>query len=202
MRWMTLMLTTIFLGACAGSIGPQAKPIGFPPPDESAAPDRLNPTPAISAGYRADLLDLGEAPELKNEVWLNTDRPLRLTDLRGKVVLLDMWTFGCINCRNVIPSLRDWHTKYAAQGLVVIGNHFPEFDYERDLDNLKDALQRLDVPYAVAQDNDGGTWQAYRTRYWPSLFLIDKQGHLRYTHIGEGAYGETEQAIRDLLKED
>jgi hypothetical protein len=102
----------------------------------------------------------------------------------------------------VIPSLREWHNKYANQGLIVIGNHFPEFDYERDLNNLKDAIQRLDVPYAVAQDNDGGTWQVYRTRYWPSLFLIDKRGHLRYTHIGEGAYPATEQAIQDLLKED
>jgi len=102
----------------------------------------------------------------------------------------------------VIPSLRSWHTKYADQGLVVIGNHFSEFDYERDPGNLKDALQRLNIPYAAAQDNDGSTWQAYRARYWPSLFLIDKRGHLRYTHIGEGAYGETEQAIRDLLKED
>ena len=102
----------------------------------------------------------------------------------------------------MIPSLREWHTKYAEQGLVVIGNHFPEFDYERDLNNLKDAVQRLRVPYAVAQDNQGVTWEAYQTRYWPSLFLIDKHGHLRYTHIGEGAYGETEQAIQDLLKEE
>ena len=98
--------------------------------------------------------------------------------------------------------MRDWHTKYEEQGLVVIGNHFPEFDYERDLRNLTDALQQLNIPYAVAQDNDGSTWRAYGARYWPSLFLIDKRGHLRYTHIGEGAYGETEQAIRDLLKED
>ena len=101
----------------------------------------------------------------------------------------------------MIPSLREWHNKYEGQGLVVIGNHYPEFSYEHDLNNLKDAIQRLDVPYAVAQDNDGATWQAYRTRYWPTMFLIDKQGHLRYTHIGEGAYGETEQAIQDLLKE-
>jgi hypothetical protein len=101
----------------------------------------------------------------------------------------------------VIPSLREWHTKYEEQGLVVIGNHFPEFAYEHELNNLKDATQRLKVPYAVAQDNDGATWRAYRARYWPTLFLIDKRGHLRYTHIGEGAYAETEQVIQDLLKE-
>ena len=83
----------------------------------------------------------------------------------------------------------------------MIGNHFPEFDYEHDLNNLRDAVQRLNIPYAVAQDNDGETWWAYRTRYWPTLFLIDKRGHLRYTHIGEGAYREAEQAIQDLLTE-
>ncbi len=157
--------------------------------------------PKSQGHFHADLPDLGAAPELNNRVWLNTDRPLRLADLRGKVVLLDMWTFDCINCRNVIPSLRDWYNKYTNQGLVVIGNHYPEFDFERDLNNLKEALVRLNVPYPVAQDNDGGTWQAYRARYWPSLFLIDKQGHLRYTHIGEGDYATTERAIQGLLKE-
>ena len=188
MRWTILMLTTVFFGACAAPIGPTL------------------PTQPVSSAtgqsFHANLPDLGTAPELTNEVWLNTDRPLRLADLRGKVVLLDMWTFDCINCRNVIPSLRDWYTKYRDKGLVVIGNHFPEFDYERDLGNLKDAIQRLNVPYAVAQDNDGATWRAYGTRYWPTWFVIDKRGHLRYTHIGEGAYAETEQVIQDLLKEE
>jgi thiol-disulfide isomerase/thioredoxin len=194
MRWIGLMLTTVFLGACAATIG--SRPANMP--DQTAT--RI--APKDERGYRANLPDLGLAPELTNQVWLNTDRPLRLADLRGKVVLLDMWTFDCINCRNVIPSLRDWYNTYSNQGLVVIGNHFPEFNYERDLNNLKDAVQRLNVPYAVAQDNDGRTWEAYQTRFWPTLYLIDKRGHLRYTRIGEGAYSETEQAIRDLLKED
>ena len=102
----------------------------------------------------------------------------------------------------MVPSLRDWHERYADQGLVIIGNHYPEFSYERDLDNLKEALVRLDVPYAVAQDNDGKTWRAYRNRYWPTLYLIDKRGHMRYVHIGEGAYEETELAIQALLAEE
>ncbi len=148
-----------------------------------------------------DLPDLGPAPELTNQVWLNTEGPLRLADLRGSVVLLDMWTFGCINCQRVIPYLRSWHESYADQGLVVIGNHYPEFDYEADLGNLKEALVRLEVPYPVAQDNDRATWSAYRNRYWPTLYLIDKNGHIRYTHIGEGAYPETEAAIQALLAE-
>lgn len=149
----------------------------------------------------AALNNYGAAPELTNDVWLNTESPLRLADLRGKVVLLDFWTFGCINCQHVIPSVRGWHEKYSAQGLVVIGDHYPEFSYEADLGNLKQAIQRLDVPYAVAQDNDGGTWSAYDVHYWPTLMLIDKRGDIRYKHIGEGRYDDTEKAIKALLAE-
>jgi len=97
--------------------------------------------------------------------------------------------------------LRGWHEKYAPEGLVVIGNHYPEFSYEADLDNLKEALIRLEVPYPVAQDNQGITWRAYNNRYWPSLYLIDKRGHIRYLHIGEGSYEETEETIQALLAE-
>jgi thiol-disulfide isomerase/thioredoxin len=101
----------------------------------------------------------------------------------------------------VIPSLREWHSEYADEGLVVIGNHYPEFAYEEELDNLKQAVVELDIPYAVLQDNDGVNWRAYNNRYWPTLYLIDKQGILRYVHIGEGRYNETEQAIQTLLNE-
>lgn len=150
----------------------------------------------------ASLPDLGAAPELTNDTWLNVDAPLRLANLRGKVVIIDMWTFGCINCQHVIPSLKDWHSKYADQGLVIIGNHFPEFSYEEDLANVKDAVARYGIEYAVAQDNDGTTWQAYKNNYWPALYLIDKKGHIRYVHIGEGQYKETEKNIQTLLAED
>lgn len=101
----------------------------------------------------------------------------------------------------MIPSLREWNEKFAAQGLVVIGNHFPEFAYEADLDNLKEAVSELEVTYPVAVDNDGTTWDAYQNRYWPTLYLIDKRGHLRYRHIGEGGYGEIEAALKALLEE-
>ena len=151
--------------------------------------------------YVSSLRDYGPAPEISGDSWLNTDVPLRLNNLKGKVVLLDMWTFGCINCVHIIPSVRDWHDKYASEGLVIIGNHFPEFSYEHDIANIRDAVVRLDVPYAVTQDNGGETWSAYNNRYWPTVYLIDKQGHLRYQHIGEGAYDSTEAAIQDLLKE-
>ena len=139
---------------------------------------------------------------MQNEIWLNTDQPLRLAELRGKVVLLEMWTFACINCQRVVPYLRDWHDRYKAGGLVVIGNHYPEFSHERDLNNLRAALTELDISYPVGQDNDRATWTAYRTRFWPTLFLIDKRGQIRYTHIGEGHYAETESAIEALLAED
>lgn len=154
-----------------------------------------------STSKLASLPDLGPAPELTNNTWLNVDAPLRLADLRGKVVILEMWTFGCINCQNVMPSLKEWHSRYRDQGLVIIGNHYPEFSFEEDLDNLKDAIARFDIQYPVAQDNNGDTWRAYKNHYWPTLYLIDKQGRIRYVHIGEGRYKETEENIKALLEE-
>ena len=101
----------------------------------------------------------------------------------------------------MIPSLREWYQKYGEEGLVVIGNHFPEYEYERDLDNLKGAITELKVTYPVVQDNDGVNWEAYNSLYWPTLYLIDKNGHIRYIHVGEGSYDEVEAAIRTLLEE-
>jgi hypothetical protein len=101
----------------------------------------------------------------------------------------------------VIPSLREWHEEYGDQGLVVIGNHYPEFNHEADLENLMAAVDELGIEYAVAQDNDRVTWGEYNTHYWPTLYLIDKRGHIRFVHIGEGRYAETEAAIQDLLNE-
>ena len=98
--------------------------------------------------------------------------------------------------------MRGWHNEYADDGLIIIGNHYPEFSYEEDLDNLKEAIITLDVPYVVAQDNNGKTWRAYKNRYWPTLYLIDKKGHIRYVHIGEGRYQETEENVQALLAEE
>ncbi|GAB4556145.1 MAG: hypothetical protein OHK0023_28180 [Anaerolineae bacterium] len=154
-----------------------------------------------SAAIRSSLPELGAAPEINNAVWLNVPSALRLADLRGKVVLLNFWTFGCYNCKNVLPYVRQWHTAYKDDGLVVIGVHYPEFGYEADLNNLKAALVSLDVQWAVAQDNEGMTWRSYRQRYWPTIYLIDKRGQIRYQRIGEGAYPQTESAIQALLAE-
>ncbi|MCY3945494.1 MAG: SH3 domain-containing protein [Anaerolineaceae bacterium] len=101
----------------------------------------------------------------------------------------------------MIPSLRGWHQQYADQGLVVIGNHYPEFNFERDINAVRESLVRLDVPYPVLQDNGRETWNAYNNRFWPALYLIDRQGRIRYRHFGEGRYEQTDQAIRDLLRE-
>ena len=149
----------------------------------------------------AALPDLGQAPELTNTVWLNTAAPLRLANLRGKVVGLEMWTFECINCQHVMPALKSWYAAYKDQGFVLIGNHYPEFSQEADLNNLKNAVAQDGIEYPVAQDNDGLTWNAYNNMYWPAFYLIDKRGRIRYVHIGEGAYDETEANIKSLLAE-
>ena len=147
--------------------------------------------------------NLGVAPEFRDDVWLNTEdnTPLRLTDLQGEVVLLEFWTFECINCLHILPHVLDWYDTYHEQGLNVVGIHFPEFSYEADYNNLVAAVKRLEIPFPVGQDNDGATWNAYGQRYWPTLYLIDKQGNIRYIHIGEGGYNETEIAIQGLLAE-
>ena len=197
-KWL-LGLAALALAGCAGGAG--VEPAAQAPSEEPGAPTEPPTAGLAQTEPPVELENLGPAPELENEIWLNTEAPLRLADLRGQVVLLEMWTFGCINCKNVIPSLRGWHADYGPQGLVVIGNHYPEFEYEADLENLREAIQLLEVPYPVAQDNEGKTWQAYENHYWPALFLIDKRGDIRYQHIGEGAYEETEAAILALLAE-
>jgi len=134
--------------------------------------------------------------------WFNTGgRALTLADLRGKVVAVEMWTAGCINCRNVMPDLKKWHTKYVDRGLVIVGVHAPEFSYERSEAYVRTSIAKLGIKYAVVMDNDFRIWRAYNNIYWPSLYLVDKKGIIRYQHAGEGAYDETDRMIRQLLEE-
>lgn len=140
------------------------------------------------------------APEITNETWLNAE-PQRLADLRGHVVLVEFWTFGCYNCRNIEPSVREWHAKYAKQGLAVIAVHSPEFSYERSTDKVREYIKEHQLPYAVPIDNDFITWRQFKNRYWPTLYLIDKHGLIQYVKIGEGDYAETDRQIRRLLAE-
>lgn len=147
------------------------------------------------------LENMGKAPELiQGGVWFNSE-PLKLSGLKGEVVLVDFWTYTCINCIRTLPYLRDWHGSYADDGLVIIGVHTPEFEFEKDAGNLKEAIEDFGLEYPIMQDNDYATWRAYENRYWPAKYLIDKDGNIRYTHFGEGAYDETERNIQRLLNE-
>jgi thiol-disulfide isomerase/thioredoxin len=130
--------------------------------------------------------------------WLNGS-PLTIASLKNQVVLVQFWTFSCINCQRTLPYIVQWHQKYAAQGLKVIGVHTPEFGYERDANNVKQALRKHQITYPVPLDNAYKTWNAYSNQYWPNLYLTDRQGILRYSHSGEGAYDTTEQTIRRFL---
>jgi len=141
------------------------------------------------------------APELTAGDWINSE-PLTLKGLRGRVVLIDFWTFGCINCRNTLPSLKSWHDRYRDKGLTIIGVHSPEFDEERDVANLRRAVASLGISYPVVTDNDYQTWKAYDVEAWPTVFLLDKQGRIRWKHVGEGRYDEAERMIQKLLAED
>lgn len=139
------------------------------------------------------------APEFTGiQTWLNSD-PLTLKSLRGKVVLVDFWTYTCINCIRTLPHVTSWHRKYKDQGLVVVGVHTPEFAFERSTENVRKAIGRFGIQYPVAQDNGYATWEAYRNQYWPAVYLIDKQGRIVYRHFGEGRYRETEAEIQRLL---
>jgi cytochrome c biogenesis protein CcdA/thiol-disulfide isomerase/thioredoxin len=141
------------------------------------------------------------APELQTGGEWFGGTPVTMEELRGKVVLIDFWTYSCINCIRTLPYLREWHEKYADEGLVIIGVHAPEFAFEREADNVAQAIDDFGLEYLVMQDNDFATWQAYENRYWPAKYLVDQEGRVRYQHFGEGKYVETENAIRELLGE-
>ena len=130
--------------------------------------------------------------------WINT-KPLTDADLTGKVVVYDFWTYSCVNCVRTLPHLRALHDRYAEDGLVVVGVHSPEFEFEKDHGNVTDAVQRLEVDYPVALDDDMDIWNAFGAQYWPQKFVADRKGHVRYGHVGEGGYRETENVVRKLL---
>ena len=146
--------------------------------------------------------DYGAAPEFRDiALWLNSE-PLEMESLRGKVVLIDFWTYSCINCLRTLPHVRAWDEAYRKDGLVIVGVHTPEFAFEREPDNVRRAVRDLGVEYPVALDNDYGTWTAWQNRYWPAKYFVDRAGRLRYAHFGEGAYEESERVLRRLLAED
>ncbi|MGA7181219.1 MAG: thioredoxin-like domain-containing protein [Thiobacillaceae bacterium] len=151
----------------------------------------------ISKGLLADTCT--NAPEISAVgPWLNSP-PLKLVELKGKVVLVEFWTHGCYNCRNVEPYINEWHKRYAGQGLVIVGVHTPEFAYEADPKRVKAYLDQHHILHPVVMDNDYAIWNRWGNRYWPTLYLVSRSGQMCYSHYGEGAYARTEQEIRALL---
>ena len=164
---------------------------------------------AVSGGQR-NLFDPRDAVEAPPAVamppldgataWLNS-APLTAEALRGRVVLIDFWTYSCINCIRALPYVRAWHEKYKDLGLVVIGVHSPEFAFEKSLRNVEREVRELEIEYPVAVDNDYAIWRAFSNRYWPAHYFVDAMGNIRHTHFGEGAYDESERVIQQLLVE-
>ena len=186
---------------------PAPEPTPTVPPTQPPAADTPTPEPTRPA---VSLLPSGSAnaasaaktaPELTGlDGWLNTE-PFSLADKRGQVVLIDFWTYTCVNCIRTLPYIKEWHDKYADKGLVILGVHAPEFEFEKLPENVVMARDDYGLEYPIAQDNDHATWRAFENQYWPAKYLIDKDGAIRYEHFGEGAYVETEAQIRELLVE-
>jgi len=156
--------------------------------------------PELSTSEKVDSFD--RAREITQPAGFINTEPFKLKDVIGKkVILLDIWTYSCINCQRTLPYITEWDAKYRDDGLLVVGIHTPEFEFEKELSNVQDAVKRFGIEYPVVLDNDLGTWHAYRNRYWPRKYLIDIDGFVVYDHIGEGAYAETETKIKELLAE-
>jgi cytochrome c biogenesis protein CcdA/thiol-disulfide isomerase/thioredoxin len=171
---------------------------------ELRGPARFAESTHAGSARRAGLPVLGKAPGFTgNQRWFNTPAgaPLDLHELRGRVVLVDFWTYTCINCIRTLPYVRAWDARYRRRGLTVVGVHTPEFPFERDATNVEHAVAQNQLHYPVAQDNDYATWDAWGNQYWPAKYLIDARGRVRYAHFGEGDYEKTESAIRALLAE-
>lgn len=182
--------------------------------EQSSSADAVPTAPGLSntgfiktaalAAPATPLLDLpveGQLPELLGATgWLNSS-PVTTQSLRGKVVLINFWTFACVNCQRALPHVREWGENYKDQGLVVIGVHAPEFAFERKADNVKRAVNELGIKYPIAIDNDFAIWRSFSNQYWPANYFVDAQGNIRFHHFGEHAYERSEQVIRQLLDE-
>jgi thiol-disulfide isomerase/thioredoxin len=192
------MLTMLVVTAAytLGRRGPSMKPAEGPA------------VPAVGAAVLADsaekLLipakDAQPAPEFSKGEWINS-APLNLAEMRGQVVVVDFWAFGCYNCRNTLPALKHLNESYKDRGLTIVGVHTPELEREGKLENLRREVASLGIVYPVVTDNDYNTWRAFGVKAWPTVFILDKQGRVRYQHIGEGAYDEQETVIKRLLAE-
>lgn len=182
--------------------------IGLIPATNDAAVTTVDSEAMIESDFfldddeHGDLPIVGVAPELVGlENWVNSEPIHSLASLRGKVVLVDFWTLGCINCQRTFPHIQTLYDKYKNDGFVILGIHAPEFAYERKIENVRAAAVENGMTYPIAQDNDFATWRNYKNQYWPAQYLIDKQGNVRYTHFGEGQYLQMDKNVAVLLKE-
>ena len=176
-----------------------ANPAGATPPPAAAVSPTAVPTPAAARARVS--MDIPQVAGI--DAWLNTDAPLSIDGLaaEGKVVLVDFWTYTCVNCIRTLPYLREWWRRYEDDGLVILGIHAPEFEFEKDYDNVAEAIADYNIGWPVAQDNNMTTWRNFENRYWPAKYLFNSRGEQIYRHFGEGAYGETEERIRNALVE-
>jgi thiol-disulfide isomerase/thioredoxin len=197
-RQLLVYLGLGLVGASAATLAPGCQKISTSTTPALASGKTSSTTPQESAVEPPTGKTLPEFQGISE--WLNGS-PLTVADLSGSVVLIQFWTFACINCQRTLPYIVKWHQQYAEQGLKVVGVHTPEFAFEREISNVQKALQQHQITYPVPIDSDFKTWKAYDNGYWPELYLADRQGMVRYNHIGEGAYDTTEQTIRQLLQE-
>ncbi len=151
--------------------------------------------------FKTDKSQFKKAPEFAQVTGYINTNPINISDLSGKVVLVHFWTYTCINCIHTIPHINEWYKKYSDKGLVIASVHTPEFEFEKNIDNVKKAVLDFEIKYPVIQDNNYKTWNAYGNKYWPRDYLVDKEGYIRYDHVGEGGYTETENMIKLLLAE-
>jgi len=194
------------LSALLTGIGVVALIVGFAiyfnnPELNKSSPENNGASSIRNVELPLDKSQLKKAPEFEGiTVYINSNGT-KLSDLKGKVVLVDFWTYSCINCIRTLPYLVDWNQKYSDKGLVIVGIHSPEFEFEKNIDNVKQAVTRFGIKYPVLLDNNHDTWNAYQNSYWPRKYLVDSEGYIRYDHIGEGGYLETQNTIRQLLTE-
>jgi thiol-disulfide isomerase/thioredoxin len=180
---------------------PVSQPAATPAPQISAAAAaHAAAQPETRRDVLLDARSAGLAPQFAAGEWINSG-PVKLEALRGRVVLVDFWTFGCYNCRNTLPALKRLDDAYRARGLTIIGVHSPEFDREKKIENVRREVASLGINYPVVTDNDYETWRAYSVEAWPTVVILDKRGRIRFTHIGEGLYDEQESVIKQLLAE-
>jgi thiol-disulfide isomerase/thioredoxin len=194
------LMAVMALGAVAIGRFPRPRRISTMPKTDSSGIDRVLSLTDIKEDSLISGRKAPAAPAFAEGTWINSET-LTVEKLRGRVVLVEFWTFGCYNCRNTLDSMKEWDAKYRDRGLTTVGVHTPEEDNEYSLDNVRREVPSLGIKYAVVTDNDYKTWKAYNVVAWPTIFVIDKQGRIRWLHAGEGRYEETESVIKTLLAE-